>query len=255
MTRDHAALVLERAVFARATWSMTIDLTVRTGDWMALIGPSGAGKSTLMDMVAGFLPIESGSVRMAGRDVTNAAPWERPLSIMFQDNNLFPHLSVFQNVALGIAPNRSVRKDERALIEGGLEAVGLAAMGARKPHELSGGERQRAALARAFLRRKPLLLLDEPFASLGPALRREMLETLNALREKFIAVPLTILMVTHHPGDAADFAGAVAFLDEGLVAHVGTAREMLGPDAPARVRRYLGSAANAKRQAPPAGSS
>lgn len=241
MSHPRPALHLDKAVFSRNDWSVTLDLELHAGEWLALIGPSGAGKSTLMDMVAGFLPLDGGSLSIAGEDVTSLGPADRPLSIVFQDNNLFPHLTVFKNVALGIAPNRRLTAEERGRIEEGLAVVGLGGKGARKPHELSGGERQRAALARAFLRRQPLLLLDEPFASLGPALRREMMKTLTHLRGEFTETPLTILMVTHHPEDARSYADRVAFLDAGRIAHIGQVEAMLGPDAPDAVRRYLGS--------------
>ncbi|MER0238933.1 ATP-binding cassette domain-containing protein [Fulvimarina sp. MAC8] len=247
MSDPQPALKLDRAVFARDDWSVTLDLALSPGEWLALVGPSGAGKSTLMDMVAGFLPLTSGGLSIAGDDVAGKGPSERPLSIVFQDNNLFPHLTVFQNIALGIAPNRRVTTEEREAIEEGLTAVGLAGKGGRKPHELSGGERQRAALARAFLRRQPLLLLDEPFASLGPALRRDMMKTLRQLRGEFTETPLTILMVTHHPEDARSYANRVAFLDAGHIAHVGPVESMLGDDAPEAVRRYLGSQEHSSR--------
>ncbi|MEN3792095.1 ATP-binding cassette domain-containing protein [Fulvimarina sp. MAC3] len=247
MSHYQPALRLDSAVFARNDWSVTLDLELEPGEWLALIGPSGAGKSTLMDMVAGFLPLTSGSLSIAGEDVTGRGPSERPLSIVFQDNNLFPHLTVFKNVALGIAPNRRLTQEERTHIEEGLETVGLEGKGGRKPHELSGGERQRAALARAFLRRQPLLCLDEPFASLGPALRREMMTTLRQLRGQFTDTPLTILMVTHHPEDASSYADRVAFLDAGRIAHIGPVEAMLGSDAPEAVRRYLGSQDHSSR--------
>ena len=234
------ALELIDATINRPAWTVSADLSVAPGEWLALIGPSGAGKSTLIDMVAGFLPLASGTLRIAGDDVTKAPPAERPLSIVFQDDNLFPHLSVFKNVALGLAPNRRVTRSEQEAIERGLAAVGLGGKADRLPSELSGGERQRAALARAFLRRRPLLLLDEPFASLGPALRREMLSVLSEVRRGFSDPPLTIVMVTHHPEDAAGHADRVAFIEAGRIAAVGPTSQMLGETAPEAVRRYLG---------------
>ncbi|RFC63578.1 ATP-binding cassette domain-containing protein [Fulvimarina endophytica] len=241
MSDTPPALLLDGAGFARAGWSVSIDLSVAAGEWLALIGPSGAGKSTLLDMVAGFLPLDRGRILVSGEDVTRTLPAARPLSIVFQDNNLFPDLTAAQNVALGIAPNRRMTREERQAVTEGLEAVGLAGKGERRPHELSGGERQRVALARAFLRRRPLLCLDEPFASLGPALRLEMLETLDRLRRSFTQTPLTILMVTHHPEDARAFADRIAFLDEGRIGEIGPVERMLGADAPEEVARYLGA--------------
>lgn len=240
--RPAPALRLEGVRFAHGAAEMRFDLSVAAGEWLALIGPSGAGKSTLLDLAAGFLTPASGRILIAGRDVTRLAPAERPLSMLFQENNLFPHLDAFRNVALGIAPRLRVSKDERAAVEGALAAVGLEGYGGRLPAEMSGGERQRVALARAFLRERPLILLDEPFAALGPALRRDMLELLARLRQRGDGRPASVVMVTHHPEDAAEMADRVAYLEDGEIAALGPAQTMLSGAADPRVSRYLGIA-------------
>ncbi|MBO0904518.1 ATP-binding cassette domain-containing protein [Jiella sp. MQZ13P-4] len=221
---------------------MRFDLAVEAGEWLALIGPSGAGKSTLLDLAAGFLRPTAGRIFMAGRDVTGLSPAERPLSMLFQENNLFPGLDVFRNVALGLSPRHRVSKADRKRVEAALAAVGLEGYGRRRPAEMSGGERQRVALARAFLRRRPLILLDEPFAALGPALRRDMLALLARLRREGGEPPATVVMVTHHPEDAARDADRVAYLEAGSVAAIGATGPMLSGQADARVARYLGLA-------------
>ncbi|RIY00170.1 thiamine ABC transporter ATP-binding protein [Aureimonas flava] len=232
------AVELESVVFHHDAARMRFDLAVAAGEWLAVIGPSGAGKSTLLDLLAGFLRPDSGTVRLEGRDVTRASPAERPVSMVFQDDNLFPHLTAERNVALGTSPTWRLPAEARAQARAALARVGLGGMAERLPGELSGGERQRVALARAFLRERPILLLDEPFAALGPALRAEMLDLVAQLRAG-TASPPTIVMVTHHPGDAAGHADRVAFLEEGRVAIVGPPREVLSGADP-RVAAYLG---------------
>ena len=234
------ALRLDGVRFAHGGTTFRFDLAVRSGEWLALIGPSGAGKSTLLDLAAGFLAPSTGRILMAGVDVTRLAPAERPLSMLFQENNLFPQLDAFRNVALGIAPRLRITRGERRQIDAALSAVGLQGYARRRPAEMSGGERQRVALARAFLRKRPLILLDEPFAALGPALRRDMLGLLAELRRRDDAPPAAIVMVTHHPEDAASHADRVAYLQAGEIAAIGPAAEMLSGEADPRVSDYLG---------------
>ncbi|MBO0664111.1 ATP-binding cassette domain-containing protein [Jiella sp. MQZ9-1] len=219
---------------------MHFDLTVKAGEWLALIGPSGAGKSTLLDLAAGFLAPERGRILIAGIDVTALSPAERPLSMVFQDNNLFAHLDAFRNVALGITPRLRVSREQRRAVEAALAAVGLEGYAARLPRQMSGGERQRVALARAFLRERPLILLDEPFAALGPALRSDMLDLLAALRQRNGAQPATVVMVTHHPEDATANADRVAYLEAGSIAAIGPTTAMLSGAADPRISHYLG---------------
>ncbi|MFD2236941.1 thiamine ABC transporter ATP-binding protein [Aureimonas populi] len=231
------ALTLDAVTYSFEGMRLSFDLCVAPGEWLALIGPSGAGKSTLLDLAAGFLAPASGRILMEGRDVTETPPGERPVSLVFQENNLFAHLTAQKNVALGLSSRLFTRKADMAAARDALAAVGLAGLEARRPFEMSGGERQRVALARAFLRRRPLLLLDEPFAALGPALRVEMLQLLAQLRRSF---PVTVVMVTHHPQDAAGFADRVAFVEAGRIVLTGPTSQVLGPDADPRVSAYLG---------------
>jgi thiamine transport system ATP-binding protein len=213
------------------------DLTVKPGDIMALMGASGSGKSTLLHLVAGFEDARSGTIRLEGRDMKGIAPAARPLTMVFQENNLFGHLTVEQNVGLGLSPSLRLSSDDRAAIVRALEEVGLAGKAERLPAALSGGERQRVALARAILRDRPILLLDEPFASLGPALRHEMLDLVAALAARN---RLAILMVTHAPEDAGRIARTIAFLEAGRVAAIGDAPSFLAGDGPAAFNDYIG---------------
>jgi thiamine transport system ATP-binding protein len=215
---------------------MRFDLHVARDEFMAIIGPSGAGKSTLLALIAGFETPLSGTMRIAGIDVKNLSPAQRAVSMIFQDNNSFSHLDVWTNVALGISPNLKLDKMQRAKVDDALERVGLAVYSKRKPTEISGGERQRIAIARAMVRDKPILLLDEPFTALGPALRREMLDLIIALQRER---GLTVLMVTHLPEDARYAASKIAFLDNGKIAHVLPTEAFFAVNAPEEIGRYL----------------
>ncbi|MEF2073667.1 thiamine ABC transporter ATP-binding protein [Consotaella aegiceratis] len=241
MTNARPALVLDAVDYAYEGLAMRFDLAVPAGEWLAIIGPSGAGKSTLLDIVAGFLEPDGGRVLIGGEDMTAAPPAERPISFVFQENNLFAHLTAAQNVGLGLSPRLRLGRAEKARVAAALAAVGLSGFEARRPGEMSGGERQRVALARAFARERPLLLLDEPFAALGPALRRDMLSLLQEVRGRAEARAATVLMVTHQPEDATGFADRVAFLDQGRIVVVGSTQKILGnPDTPA-LKAYLGT--------------
>src|SRR5690606_13523714 len=154
-------------------------------------GPSGAGKSTLLYLVAGFLAPVSGRIVIDGADVTALPPESRPVTTVFQEHNLFPHLTVFDNVALGVSPALKLDATARRRVGEALERVHLAGLDHRRPGELSGGQRQRVTLARALVRQRPVLLLDEPFTALGPALRRELLELIgNLVRDERLAAIL-----------------------------------------------------------------
>jgi thiamine transport system ATP-binding protein len=219
-------------------WYGQFDLAVLTGSLVAIIGPSGGGKTTMLHAIAGFEQAASGRVLFAGRDLTSLPPADRPCAILFQDHNLFPHLSAFDNVALAINTGLRLKNHERSAVETALELVELAGLGARLPSQLSGGQRQRVALARALIARKPLLLLDEPFSALDPGLRKEMIATVNTLRAKH---NLTVLMTLHTPQDALGFADLMVLIDDGCVVDQGTPSEMLAGGRSAVLDRFLGN--------------
>jgi thiamine transport system ATP-binding protein len=159
--------------------------------------------------------------------------------MLFQEHNLFPHLNAAQNIGLGIHPGLRLTKTDHDAVAAALERVGMAGMGGRLPRQLSGGERQRVALARSLVRNRPLLLLDEPFAALGPALKRDMLDLVDRLRRE---TGTAVLMVSHDPGDARRIAETTAFVAAGHIVAVGSTADLFDrPPAP-EIADYLGIA-------------
>ncbi|MGB3901169.1 MAG: thiamine ABC transporter ATP-binding protein [Mesorhizobium sp.] len=239
-----AAVELDRAVFSYGAAPLDFDVAFAAGRVTAIMGPSGSGKSTLLNLVAGFETPQAGRVLIGGRDVTTDPPSRRPVSMVFQENNLFAHLSVEDNVGLGRSPSLKLTAADRAAVEEALARTGLAGKQKRLPRELSGGERQRVALARVLVRERPVLLLDEPFASLGPALRHDMLDLVAGLQAERA---MTVLFVTHQPEDARRIAEAVVFLEDGKVAAAGQAETFFGGAGPEAFQRYIGSEAASGR--------
>lgn len=218
--------------------TMSFDLTVAAGEVVSLIGPSGSGKSTLLGLIAGFLPASGGRIMIDDQSIEAMAVADRPVSIVFQQHNLFPHLDLYTNVALGVNPSLRLQPKEIDSVKAALARLGLDGLQRRKPGELSGGQRQRVALARALVRQRRVLLLDEAFAALGPALRAELIELVKTLvREQNMAA----LLVSHQPEDARIASARTAFICEGRVATVASTVELLQDNQPPALRDYLGS--------------
>lgn len=232
-----SALQLDKVRFSRSSgFTLACDVAIAAGERVALMGASGSGKTTVLDLIAGFSAPASGRILFEGRDMTAEPPAARPVSMLFQSDNLFGHLDAFANVGLGISPALRLTSDDRRAVETALGEVGLAGKAARRPGELSGGERQRVAIARLLVRRKPLLLLDEPFASLGPALAADMLDLVSDVASRTGAA---VLLVTHDPREALRFATRTIFLDAGGVVYDGPSAELEARGGEA-ARRYLG---------------
>lgn len=216
---------------------LAFDCAIPAGAAVAVAGPSGAGKSTLFSVIAGFQKPASGSVTLLGEDMAGRDPAERPVSIIFQDNNLFAHLTIADNVALGIHPGLKLDVTQRQSVFAALSRVGLGGYERRLPGSLSGGERQRVALARALVRRRPILLLDEPFAALDPAMRADMAQLLSELRAE---TKSTMLFITHQPDDIRRLAEHVMFLEAGVIRLDEPARDFLSRREPPAVAKFLG---------------
>ncbi|GGD20758.1 thiamine ABC transporter ATP-binding protein [Sinisalibacter lacisalsi] len=229
-------LTLDHFLVQWGDWELTADFTVPPGAKVGVLGPSGSGKSTLLAAIAGFQPLNAGRILWNGDDITDLPPVARPVAILFQDNNLFPHLTAAENVGLGLRPDLKLDKAQKAAVDEALQRVGLEGFDARKPGQLSGGQAARVALARALLRKKPLMLLDEPFGALGPALRAEMLALVDDLVRETGA---TLLMVSHEPADARAVADSVILVAEGR-AHPPVPTADLFANPPEALRDYLG---------------
>ena len=205
---------LDNVFLADDALPMTFDLQVVAGERIAIVGPSGAGKSTLLNLIAGFVLPTQGNIWLNGENHTQSAPYERPVSMLFQENNLFPHLTVQQNLALGLKTSLKLTALEQDQIERVADAVGLTSFLSRLPNSLSGGQKQRVALARCLLRDKPILLLDEPFSALDPELRMDML---NLIDELCHSKNLTLLLVTHQPSELAGKVDRMLRIENGRI--------------------------------------
>ncbi|MBE9638870.1 ATP-binding cassette domain-containing protein [Salipiger mangrovisoli] len=230
-------LTLEKLTYGVGDYRLAADLALPPGQRVAVIGPSGAGKSTLLDLVAGFLTPATGRILWQGRDITASPPNQRPVAMLFQENNLFPHLDLARNLGLALRPGGGrLTAEEARKVEEALARVGLGGMSARKPGALSGGQQSRAALARVLLQARPILALDEPFAALGPALKMQMLDLVTEVAAELGAL---VLLVSHDPQDARRFAQQTVLVAEGQ-AQPPVATENLFDSPPAALRAYLG---------------
>jgi putative spermidine/putrescine transport system ATP-binding protein len=215
-----------------------ISLTVRGGEFFALLGPSGSGKTTCLRLIAGFERPSAGRVILGGRDMTDVAPFNRPVNTVFQDYALFPHMTVAQNVGYGLMVRRVPREERRERVQAALDTVRLGSYGVRKPSELSGGQRQRVALARALINRPKVLLLDEPLGALDRKLREEMQIELKSLQRE---VGITFVFVTHDQDEALTMSDRIAVFDSGRIEQVGAPEEIYDRPASPFVADFVGS--------------
>jgi len=215
-----------------------LSLGVESGSFFALLGPSGCGKTTTLRMIGGFEQPTEGRIYLGDREVSGLPAYKRDVNTVFQSYALFPHLSVFENVAFGLR-RRAVRGETlRGRVEEMLRVVGLGGMGKRKPRQLSGGQQQRVALARALVNKPQVLLLDEPLGALDLKLRKQMQLELKAIQHD---VGITFIHVTHDQEEAMTMADQIAVMNHGRIEQLGTPTELYETPATAYVASFLGA--------------
>ena len=214
-----------------------IDLDIERGEMCVLVGPSGCGKTTLLRAVAGLVAPDAGTIAIAGRDVTRAAPKERGVGMVFQHYALFPNMSVEQNLAFGLEQKRVAAPEIRRRVTAMIELMDLGPRAKAKPHTLSGGQKQRVALARALVLEPQLLLLDEPMSALDAQIRKRLREELKRLQRR---VGFTAMFVTHDQEEALIIGDRIAVMDKGRFAQVGTAQAVYSRPANRTVAGFIG---------------
>ncbi|MGZ4447014.1 MAG: ABC transporter ATP-binding protein, partial [Nocardioides sp.] len=212
-----------------------LDLDVPRGSFFALLGPSGCGKTTTLRMVAGLETPTSGTITLAGEDITQAKPYRRPVNTVFQSYALFPHLDIFENVAFGLRRRRA--GEVKRKVEEMLDLVELGSQARKKPAQLSGGQQQRVALARALINEPEVLLLDEPLGALDLKLRRSMQIELKRIQ---LDVGLTFIHVTHDQEEAMTMADTVAVMNKGVIEQMGAPAELYEDPRSTFVANFLG---------------
>ncbi len=214
-----------------------VDLSIEKGEFFSLLGPSGCGKTTTLRMIAGFEEPTTGRVLIAGRDVTSVPSAKRPVNMVFQAYALFPHMTVFENIAFGLRIRRVGRREIEERVAEAMRIVQLEGMSKRKPIQLSGGQQQRVALARALVNRPEALLLDEPLGALDLKLRKEMQLELKHIQEE---TQTTFVYVTHDQEEALTMSDRIAVMDQGIVEQVAAPRELYERPATPFVAGFIG---------------
>jgi spermidine/putrescine transport system ATP-binding protein len=225
--------------FRDSTALVDVDLTVAKGEFLTLLGPSGCGKTTLLRIIAGFEQPNEGKVELHGRDLRHVPPERRPFNMVFQSYALFPHMTVWENVAYGPQTAGSTRGEVRERVAQLLEIVGLARLPHRNVRQLSGGQQQRVALARALVNEPELLLLDEPLGALDLQIRKRMQDELRRIQA---TVGTTFIYVTHDQEEALALSHRIALMNDGCLVQVGEPRDVYERPTNAFAARFLGEA-------------
>ncbi len=226
-----------RKTYGEAVAVDRIDLEIARGEFFTLLGPSGSGKTTTLRLIGGFERPDSGTVFLAGRDVTAIPPYARDVNTVFQDYALFPHMTVAENVGYGLRVRGIPRRERRERVQEALDLVRLARLGERRPAQLSGGQRQRVALARAIVNRPRVLLLDEPLGALDLKLRQEMQIELKRIQRE---VGITFAYVTHDQEEALTMSDRLAVFNEGRVEQIGSPADVYEHPANEFVAGFVG---------------
>jgi putative spermidine/putrescine transport system ATP-binding protein len=233
-------LIGVRKTFGEIVAIEQLSLDVAAGEFFTMLGPSGSGKTTTLRMIAGFERPDSGSVQLAGIDVTASPPYERPVNTVFQDYALFPHMSVLDNVAYGLRVKGVSKRERRERALQALHVVRLPGVEGRRPLQLSGGQRQRVALARAIVNRPSVLLLDEPLGALDLKLRQQMQLELKAIQRE-LSEGITFVYVTHDQDEALTMSDRIAVFSDGRLEQVGTPGEIYERPANEFVAAFVGT--------------
>ncbi len=214
-----------------------VSLEIPAGSFFALLGPSGCGKTTTLRMIGGFEEPDEGAIELGGHNVVGLPPHKRDVNTVFQSYALFPHLSVFENIAFGLRRKGVDKRQVRGRVEEMLRLVGLEGLGPRRPRQLSGGQQQRVALARALVNSPQVLLLDEPLGALDLKLRKQMQLELKSIQHD---LGLTFIHVTHDQEEAMTMADAIAVMNRGRIEQLGPPTELYERPATAFVASFLG---------------
>lgn len=229
-----AMIELNNVIYRYQTEQMVFNFSVKKGETITILGPSGAGKSTLLSLIAGFIAPLSGQIYLNGHDATQIPPAKRPVSMLFQDNNLFLHLTVAQNLALGLTPSMKLNAEQQLQLQHIAQRIGLSDYLSNYPHQLSGGQKQRVAIGRCLMMHRPILLLDEPFSSLDPKLKQAMFTLLSEIQQEY---QLTILMVTHQIEDIKTSENRCLMIVDGKITFDGTYGQLKNNP---KISAYLG---------------
>lgn len=221
----------------RAVSDMTLD--VREGEFLIFLGPSGCGKTTTLRMLAGFIEPDTGSMHLGIREITHEPPHRRNIGLVFQNYALFPHLSIFENVAFGLRRRKVAEPELKSRVQHALELVDLAHLMDRLPKQLSGGQQQRVAIARAIAIRPDMLLLDEPLSNLDARLRLQVRDELRSLQK---TLGITTIMVTHDQEEAMSVGDRLVLMRSGVIEQIGNAEQLYKQPANRFVADFIGRA-------------
>ncbi len=214
-----------------------INMDVKEGEFLTMLGPSGCGKSTILRTIGGFLDIDDGDILIDGCSVKDLAPENRPTAMVFQSYNLWPHMTVYENLAFGLKIKKYSKEEISRSVKRGLELVNMQGFEKKYPGQLSGGQQQRVAIARALLLKPSVLLLDEPFSALDAKIRAQMREELKKIQEE---LKITVVFVTHDQEEAMALSHRIVVMNKGVIEQIGTPTEIYDHPASRFVASFIG---------------
>ena len=214
-----------------------INIDVHEGEFVTMLGPSGCGKSTILRTLGGFLSVDSGDILIDGISVKSLPPEKRPTAMVFQSYNLWPHMTVYDNLAFGLEIKKITKNEIKAEVERGLALVNMSGFEMKYPGQLSGGQQQRVAIARALLLKPSVLLLDEPFSALDAKIRSQMREELKRIQQE---LNITVVFVTHDQEEAMALSHRIVVMNKGVIEQIGTPEEIYDRPATQFVASFIG---------------